>query len=349
MKKFIVILIAISLVVVPLAGCGGNGGNGGGGNGAAVENGAPTEQIIFRFGNVFAEDSYQSRTMTYFVELLSDRIPRLRVDTHFNSILGDELGLSESVSNGSVDMIAIGTGIGMFAPNVLASELPYLFESWEHYYAVINDPRYLEIISRGLAENNVISLGFNPIGARHLTSNRPITSMDDFSGLRFRVPNLPLFIQMGESFGASVVPMPFVELFTALESGVVDSMEMPFNMTISNRFYEVTNYIIQSAHMQTTSMWLINEASYNSLTAAEQQILRDTVREALSYGIEILVHGDASDIEYLESQGITVLTPSPAFLSDLIAATQAVRDWFAEENPDALEIFAIVEEIRDSM
>jgi len=356
-KRMVALTLSLVVSTGLLAACGTGGGGGGGAapaaGGAAAAGGTapeaaadPEQTVTLRFANIFAADAYQSRAMQRFKELVEDRNPNITIDLFHNAILGNETELGESVTAGTVDMVAVGTAINMFVPNVFASEIPFLFEDWDHYYNVITDQRYIDLISRGMENHNIMSLGFSAVGARQISSNVPIHSMADFDGLRLRVPNIPIFLQMGEAFGANHVALPIVELFTALEQGVVDAQENAYNVIIANRLYEVQQYFIETNHMQTTHMWYMNIDAFNALTPENQEIIRESAREALRYGWDILVDGHAEEVAYLESLGRTIIIPDDQFREDLREAMQSVWEWFSSENPDGDEIFALVEQIR---
>ena len=353
-KRFSIRILALALgAVMFLAACGGGAPAGGGGGGAAAGTGDATEPasgggqpVTLRVANIYAEDAYQSRSMVLFQQLVQERSENITVDLFFNAILGNETELSESVSAGTVDMVAVGAAMEIFLPNIMASEMPFLFEGWEHAYAVLNDERYIEILTRGAAEAGIIPLGFNAIGFRQISTNIPLHSMADFQGLRLRVPNIPHYLAMGEALGANYIAIPIVELFTALEQGVADAQENAYNVIIANRLYEVQNYIVESNHMLTVHMWFINESFFNALTPEDQQIVIDSFNEANQYNWDITRAGLEEEVAYIESQGLTILHPDEAFRNDMRAAMVEVWDWFADINEDGREILDLVEQIR---
>ena len=103
-------------------------------------------------------------------------------------------------------------------------------------------------------------MGYGPVAFRVISSNFPIKSMEDFKGMRLRVPNIPMYIKMAENLGANAIAMSISELFTGLEQKVVDGQENPYNVIIANKFYEVQPYILDSRHNFTAHGWYANKS-----------------------------------------------------------------------------------------
>jgi len=311
---------------------------------------APAGQpVTLRFANIFPDGAYQSRAMAHFAELVNERSENITVDTFFNGILGTETEISESVSAGVVEMAAVGAAMQIFLPNLMAAEMPFVFEGWDHAYAVLADPRFYDVLTVGAEEANIIPLGFCPNGFRMFSANRAIESMEDFAGFRLRLPNIPHYLAMGEALGASFVALPLPEVFTALEQGVIDGQDNPLMNTITARFYELQTHIIASNHMLTTHMWYVNADFYNSLTPEDRQIIRDAYQEAITASWAAIRVGEAEEIAYIEEQGLVFHRPSDEFREDMRNAMADVWAWFAEVAPNGQEALDLIAEIRESM
>src|SRR5678810_1348476 len=140
------------------------------------------------------------------------------------------------------------------------------------------------MISDKLAEKGVVVLGFWDLGFRNVTnSKRPITKGDDLDGLKIRVIPNPVFLDTFKAFKANPVPMPFAELYGALESKAVDGQENPFAVIASSKFYEVQKYVSGTNHVYATNPIQISKRFWDKLSPVEQKILQDAAIEAQNY------------------------------------------------------------------
>lgn len=142
-------------------------------------------------------------------------------------------------------------------------------------------------------------------GARELTSNRPITSPDDLNGLKMRVPNVPLFIDVWSALGASPGPMAFSEVFTSLQNGTIDAQENPLALIRSASFYEVQSHVNLTDHVRSWIYLTIAESTWQDLSADDQKAVMEAAARAQAYERELFQESLASDRTFLEDNGMT--------------------------------------------
>jgi tripartite ATP-independent transporter DctP family solute receptor len=135
-----------------------------------------------------------------------------------------------------------------------------------------------------LPEKNLIGLAYMEQGYRSISnSKRPIVKLEDIQGLKIRTIQNPLYIDMLNALGANAVPMPFPELYTALETKTVDGQENPFSTLEASKFYEVQKYMSTTRHIYNPQLLMVSKKFWDSLSAGEKKIIQDAAYEARDY------------------------------------------------------------------
>ncbi|WP_232302803.1 DctP family TRAP transporter solute-binding subunit, partial [Elstera litoralis] len=162
-----------------------------------------------------------------------------------NTVIG---GAQEMMVGSTATLVGIVKDFGVY-------DLPFLFANEKEADAVLDGP-FGEKLMAKLQEKGLIGLVYWENGFRNLTnSKRPVTKYEDLSGIKLRVMQNPIYIDMFNQFGANAVPMAFSELFTALETGTVDGQENPVTTIQSSKFYEVQKFLTISRHVY--SPWIV--------------------------------------------------------------------------------------------
>ncbi len=177
------------------------------------------------------------------------------------------------------------------------------------------------------------TLGELYLGTRELDLRfaRRINTPDDLKGVKLRMPDSPAWIFLGKALGANPTPLAFSELYLALQTGTVDGQDNPLPTDKAAKFYEVTKQICLTGHLVDGLLLMINDQTWNALTADQQKVLRDGAAAAISYNDTNRLAEEKSLIEFFRSQGVDVYTPDvqafrqhvlDAYLHDPIS-----RDW----------------------
>jgi TRAP-type transport system periplasmic protein len=226
--------------------------------------------------------------------------------------------------------------------------LPFLFNKSEEADTVLDGPFGQKLLAQ-LPERGLIGLGFWENGFRHVTnSRRPITRAEDFAGLKLRVIQNPLFIDTFAALGASPQPMPFPEVYTALEQRVVDGQENPLATILASKFYEVQKHTVLSNHIYSVWALLMSKRFWDRLSADEQKIITDAAVEAQAFERQTIRAFDAKALEELKSKGMQVTTLEPAEVAKLRDKTKPVWTKFTKEfgEADAGEMMAALNKMR---
>ena len=200
---------------------------------------------------------------------------RLEVSLHGAGKLGGEREMAEGIQLGIVEMGCITTAVlGNFVPEINILEIPFLFPSREVMYTVLDGPAGKNVWDC-LNEHGFFATGFyGEVGGRDFTnSRRPIRAPNDFKGLKFRVHESKIGIEMYRMLGTNPIPLPFPELFTALQRGVVDGHDLPLTVTFVTKFYEVTKYITDIEFIVTTMPYIANKQWFFGLPQTYQEII----------------------------------------------------------------------------
>lgn len=250
--------------------------------------------------------------------------------------LGNDAAMINGARGGTIDIVSSGaSNYNGIVTNTAAMELPFVFRSAPHAYAVLDGPVGSGVLGE-LAPHGLKGLAYWENGWRAFTNNkRPVKTPDDLKGLKIRSTPNPYHIQAFKLLGMNPSPMAIAELYTALEVGTFDAQEHPINVTWSAKFYEVQKHLTISNHVYSPLILAMNKAKFDSLPANYQQIVVDAAREAAKYQRELNASNAGKVVSELKKSGMQVvenvdMAPFQKIVSESIAKT------FAEKNGPAL-------------
>jgi tripartite ATP-independent transporter DctP family solute receptor len=262
---------------------------------------------------VNAKDSAHDLGAKRFAEIVDKKSGgKLKIRLYPGGTLGGEAVVASSLQGGTIEMSMMGPGLltgmdrdfGVF-------DTPFLFDDFEEVDAVLDGPVGKRLLDK-LPEKGLVGLSYWDHGFRILTNaRRPVAKVEDIKGLKIRVQQIPVFIDMFSTLGANAVPMPFTELYTALESGAVDGQENPFVSVEVTKFYEVQKYASNTRHAYSPLLVLAGKKFWDQLSADEQGLLLDAANEAKPYERETSRSIDAKAVEALKGEGMTITDISP--------------------------------------
>lgn len=295
---------------------------------------AAAQAFEFRANTVGNKDSIAYAGLERFkqlVEARSDGDIRLRL---FDAgALGDQVSGIESMQSGTLAIATVETPITEVDPLLGVTALPYIFRDREHVATVLNGP-VGDLFERRLAGEGLRVLGFMEGGFRQITNNtRPINVPADLEGIRMRTPDSALRVKIFNHYGANASPLPFTELYSALQTGVFDGQENPVIWAKSSRFYEVQDYLSITNHLYTVTYLLMSEDKFQALSEAQQLLVQQAGAEAAGHTAAVGRRADSEIVGFLEEQGMKVnQADSEAFAS---ASRPLWDEWAAEqENPE---------------
>lgn len=253
-------------------------------------------------------------------------------------------GLKENVDGlryGTLDMgfSDLGT-IATFYPLAGMAGLPFLFRDYEHVEAVYSGPVGEELSQRVLKSTGIRFLGYTHSGFRSIiTKNKPVDSPAAMVGSKIRVPEIPMYFNIIKAFGANPTPIPLSEMYTALQTGVVDGMECPNDILYNSKFYEVTDYITRSRHVYSDNQIAINEKVYQSLTPEQQKIVADAAKTVCLKNSKAIIAEDDQHYNNLLKAGLKEVIPNTEAFR---AATKPIWADFIAKNPESQSMIDVI-------
>jgi tripartite ATP-independent transporter DctP family solute receptor len=222
-------------------------------------------------GNTLAEGADR------FAEIVAQKSAgRMKINVRPGGALGGDVQTISAVQAGKVAMTTVSAGLMVnFVKEFSLLDLPYLFDSHEEAWAITDGP-FGKKIAELLAAKGLIIVGWNGGGFRHLTNSlRPVEKLEDIKGLKVRVLQSPLFIELWQALGANPLPMPFPGLYSVLEQKVVDGQENSASLVLSVKFNEVQKHLTLSRHSYFSAMTVFSKVVWDQLNAEERQVILD--------------------------------------------------------------------------
>jgi tripartite ATP-independent transporter DctP family solute receptor len=187
-------------------------------------------------------------------------------------------------------------------------DLPFLFNNEKEADFVLDGPVGRKLLDK-LPEKGLIGLTYFEHGFRNVTnSRRPVTKMEDLQGLKLRVMQIPVMIDMFSALGANPSPLPLPEVYTALEQKAVDGQENPYSLVEASKYYEIQKYASDTRHTFNPIVLLFSKKTWDKLSADERKVLADAAKEAQPYQRNANREVNAKSAEFLKSKGMTLTT-----------------------------------------
>jgi TRAP-type transport system periplasmic protein len=185
---------------------------------------------------------------------------------------------------GTMDLgVITNAPTGAFIKPFMALDLPFIFPNEKVAHTVL-DGKAGDMLLEKLKKLNIVGLGFSEGGFRHMINNvRPINTPEDTKGIKFRVMTTPIYIGLFQSLGSNAVPMPWGEVFTAVQQKVIDGLEIPIPVIYANKYYEVTKYLSLTGHTYSPLIFMCSEQRWNKFSPEEKEIVKKAAREAAAF------------------------------------------------------------------
>jgi tripartite ATP-independent transporter DctP family solute receptor len=220
--------------------------------------------------------------------------------------LGGQIANIESLDSHTLDIVAIETAITTINNDLGLLSLPYLFRDRGHVNDALNG-KAGEEIRQWLLDDGYRLIGFYEGGFRHITNNRgPIVEPKDLDGLRIRTPASRQRVMMLNAWGANASPLPYPELYSALQTGVFDGQENPLVEVRASRFYEVQDYLSLTGHVYTTGFLIMKETRFQALPEQVQQALLDGGDKVFETTEAFGTEADEKIVSLVEENGVKV-------------------------------------------
>jgi len=293
--------------------------------------------VNFKLGHSVATDHPYHLGAMKFAELVAQRTGnKVKIDINPSAQLGGERDLVEGLQLGTVDLVVTSTGpVGGFVPKMFVVDLPFLFQSREHAYKVLDGPIGTDLLG-ALSAKGIKGLAFWENGFRNITnSTRPIEKPEDLKGIKIRTMENKIHLASFKAWGASPTPMAFPEVYTALQQKTIDAQENPIAIIYTAKFYEVQKYLSLTGHFYSPALLLMAEKAYSSLPKDIQKVFDDTALECATYERNLLRDNEQKQIDDLKAKGMQVNTPPKRPFQD--AAESVYKEFEAQFGKELLD------------
>lgn len=282
------------------------------------------QPIIIKSANVHQIGTVIQLGHKKFAELVAERTKnQIQMQVFPASQLGTEQEILESVQMGSIRIYEGSTGgVGRFLPDLEAFSAPYLWKDVDHMVRTVRGPIGAALAERLLKSSGLRVLDFGWLfGTRYLTTkSKPINKPEDLKGAKVRVQPTAIYLETIRAMGANPVPMDTKEVYLGLQTGAIDGQENTADSIYNAKLYEVQKYLMLTGHMIQNQTVAVNEAFYQSLSPAFQQVLREAAVEAGNYQNVLFMEQETGRLDALKSKGMTIVQP------DVNAFREATKD-----------------------
>jgi len=232
---------------------------------------------LIRFGYGLNEQSNQGRATKVFVDEV-DKLSggKMKIRAFGAASLGSDVQMQQALIGGAQEMMVGSTATLVGITKEMALwDTPFLFNNAQEADTVLDGPVGTKVKAK-LDEKGLIGLAYWENGFRNLTNNkRAVAKLEDLDGIKLRVMQNNVFLDSFKTLGANAIPLPFSELFSALETKAVDGQENPFNTILSSKFYEVQKYLTVTNHVYSPWIVTVSKKFWDGLSPAEKKVLMD--------------------------------------------------------------------------
>ena len=296
---------------------------------AAVATPAMAQGIEIKLGHVGEPGSLFQLSADEFAKRANEKLgAKGKVVVFGSSQLGGDKEMLQKLKLGTIDMALPSTVMSSEVDLFGIFEMPYLVKDRQHMARIEKDIVWPSLAPA--AEKKALKiLAIWENGYRHLTNNRrPIVKPEDLQGMKLRVPEGKWRVEMFKVYGANPSPMKFSELFTALQTGVMDGQENPLTQIFSAKLHEAQKFLSMSGHVYTPAYLTVGSRKWEKLPADIRQTLEDTARATQAYVYETARKQEGELLARLKQSGIQV---NEVDKSAFVAASKAIYQAFGKE------------------
>jgi len=274
---------------------------------------------------------------------------KIKARVYAGGSLGGDVTVISSLQGGTIEMTMVSAGLlsGLSKEFILFSQ-PLLFDESKEAYAVLDGPvgkKFLDL----LPPKGLIGLGWWEYGHHNLTnSRRPVTKLKDIQGLKIRVQQIAVVIDAFNALGANAVPMPFPEVYTALETKTVDGQANTFASILTTKFNEVQKYVSTTRHIYDPIVVLFSKKAWDGLSNDERKIIQDAVAEVTPSQRQLNQETEVRALEELKTKGMIVAEFPPEERERMRTRLKPVREKYEKAGDSAMaeQLNAEIEKVR---
>jgi tripartite ATP-independent transporter DctP family solute receptor len=342
MKKLLISSAAAVLTAATLAACAPSSGI----SSMTSARATPDDPLVLRLAHNLNDRHVTSQALTAFAEDVEEQSGgRIVVRMYGNGQLGSETQVLGQLNQGIVDMTRVSApGLVNYDPGYHTFGLPYVFESEDEYYEVMDSPEMAEYF-RSTVDDGFVGLTYFSSGARSFyTASTPIRTPEDVRGMKIRVQDMRSQTDLMAELGVAPIVMAFGDTYTSLQTGLIDGAESNETVLTQSAHGEVAKSFSMTEHTRIPDMLVISSDAWERLDAADQELISDAAREATEEHKALWAESIEQSVVEAEAMGVEFVTDvdTDAFRE----ATRPVVDRYAEEYPEVAELLSVIESAR---
>ncbi|MBP2195174.1 TRAP transporter substrate-binding protein [Pantoea cypripedii] len=267
---------------------------------------------------------------------------RLEMKVYAGGVLGDEDQTLQQVQLGAIDMIRVSLApVTTIAPETSVLTLPFIFRDEDHMHKVLDGSVGEQIVTKFNQDPNtrMVFLGWTDAGTRNMITKKPLAKPEDLQGMKIRVQNSAISLATLKAMGANPVAMGVSEVFSAMQTGVVDGTENNPPTFVAHNYLPVAKYYTLTGHFIQPEMILFSKTAWDRLSAEDQTLLKKLGKEAQDEERQLWATYTQQSIEKMKAGGVTFQQIDRDYF---VKATQPVRDQFGGKYQDLMTQIAEV-------
>ena len=295
MKKIVIFVLALTFVI------------------GLAANQARAQSKILKISNGINEQHPSYLGNKKFGEILAAKLPgKYTVQVYANSQLGDDVRATEAVRMGTLEMVTTSASpLTGLVPEFNVFDLPFIVPSTKAADAIFDGPIGAKLAA-ALEPKGIKLLAYYENGFRQLTNSaHEVKSPADLKGLKIRTMQNPIHLEAFRAMGANPTPMPFSEVFTALQQKTIDGQENPIPTIWLSKFYEVQKYVSLTGHVYGPHIVLMGKKLWDSFPAGDQKVIAEAAQESAVYQRALNRQMDKDFVDNLRKAGVTVTELTP--------------------------------------
>lgn len=260
----------------------------------------------------------------------------LEIKVYSGGVLGDETKSFQQLQLGAIDMLRTSMSIvSTVIPEVNIFNLPYIFRDEDHMHKVLDGEIGKELAEKITNSNaKVVFLGWMDSGTRNLITTKPVRKFEDLTGMKIRVQGNPVALASLNAMGANAVAMGGSEVFSSLQTGVIDGAENNEPTFVAHNYGAVAKYYPLSQHFMVPEVFVYSKAKWNKLTKEQQELILKLAKEAQDEQRELWKEYTKTSIQKMKDNNVEIITLDNA---EFIKATQSVRDKFGKGHEELIK------------
>ena len=275
---------------------------------------APAQaQIVTKYSGIQPIEHPSSYAEKYFGEEVGVLTKgAVKVEVYHNTQLGDAVANVQSIRNGTIGFTTVSaSNLNQVVPAMDMYSLPFLFKNEQHFWWFLAQPE-AAALAKPLEDKGIKVLGYIDSGSRNFFTQKAVRTPDDLKGQKIRVMASPVMVNTMKALGATGVPVAWAELYTALQTGVVDGAENNHPSVVAKKFYEVSKYYTLDEHMRIPDLMIMSMKLWNQLNDEQKKAVAEAGQRAQAYMRGAWKISEVKDLQALKSNFTEIVTPDKA-------------------------------------